>query len=523
MPNIFTQRTPGQPDALNAWITSPKLENPLDEPVLDYFDSSDGIGEGFQLKAYTSDFKIIYPPTGVGEAWTMSAGLARSSRQPDLAFAALMKPAQGSGGGISAYKSAKYTPEYIAYRDEMKFWFQYADHVMYQGYPATQSAYWSQVISKQPMGLAYNEIIYKNATARETIERVCKIVNYYSRPPCNESYMFASLENNKKSNKATVVYNYQPDYLDHCNPNLYGAKKIPDPIANAPPSSFTASASTTGRAMIAICGFGILIQVILIVLFNLKWNEHVIKAAAHWPSMLIMSGSILTLGSVMMRVSFTEHLGWAQCFGTYWLFSIGYSRVLGSLAMKCYRVDRIFRNTKTNYSFSDTKVMLLIGFIISGDVLVSLMYQFWIVDDSKFQNVTIPMTGLTFQQVKCPTVHEIPTILYYVYNAGVLLISAVFAFRTRNVTSTYNENTFTAAAIGLICVVSIVIVPVLNLVTSSEAQLLLVGLGTFVATVLSTLIFAILKLLVAFKILKIKQSMPTISNIKGDRSSAPGD
>ncbi|KAJ3050106.1 hypothetical protein HK097_008911 [Rhizophlyctis rosea] len=537
MSDIFTLRAANQPAEFAAWKDKERLPNPLDEPALNFYDISNGKGEGFQLKAYTSDFAVIYPPTGVGEAWTMSAGLARRSRWPELGFEALMKvvatnerlqvntpqPQSGSLGGISAFKSVKYSPEYQVKKTDMEFWFQYADHVMYQGYPATQSAYWSQVLTKNPLGLAYKDILYKGASAKEEISRVCAIVDYYSRPPCNEKNMVAKLQNNEANNKATVIYEYEPNYTYYCNPNLYGAKKIPDPIVNALPTSFTSSRSTTGKAMMAISAAGIGIELVLLILFIVKRDAPVIKAAARGPSYLIFLGAMLTLASVIMRVSADGDLKWSNCFGTYWLFSIGYAMVLGSLAVKSYRVDAIFRNRKASFSFSDAKVMILIASVVLGDVIISFMYQFWVIDSSRTQLTTIPLTDLTFTQTKCPTIHETPTVLYYLYNALLLLVAAIFAFRTRNVVSTFNENTFTAAAIGLITVISIVIVPVLNLVTSSEAQYLLIGLGTFLATVLSTVIFAVPKLLVAFEVLRLGGA-PTTTTVMaktGMTSSSP--
>ncbi|KAJ3043496.1 hypothetical protein HDV00_004885 [Rhizophlyctis rosea] len=65
----------------------------------------------------------------------------------------------------------------------------------------------------------------------------------------------------------------------------------------------------------------------------------------------------------------------------------------------------------------------------------------------------------------------------------------------------FNENTFTVSSVGLICVVTVVVVPILNFISSSQAVFLPVGLGTFIATVVSSIIFAAPKLLAAFGLL----------------------
>ncbi|KAJ3041592.1 hypothetical protein HDV00_009069 [Rhizophlyctis rosea] len=74
-------------------------------------------------------------------------------------------------------------------------------------------------------------------------------------------------------------------------------------------------------------------------------------------------------------------------------------------------------------------------------------------------------------------------------------------------TAEYNENFFTTSAIGLISVVTVIIVPVLYLVDSQEISLILIGLGTFIATVGSTCTFAIPKLLIAYDLVNVSSQM----------------
>ncbi|KAJ3042149.1 hypothetical protein HDV00_008034 [Rhizophlyctis rosea] len=81
-----------------------------------------------------------------------------------------------------------------------------------------------------------------------------------------------------------------------------------------------------------------------------------------------------------------------------------------------------------------------------------------------------------------------------------MILAAIFAFRTRRVSSAYNENVFTVAAIGVIAVTSIVVVPVLQILTSPTASYMLIALGTVLGTLAPTLIFAIPKLFVAYNI-----------------------
>ena len=113
------------------------------------------------------------------------------------------------------------------------------------------------------------------------------------------------------------------------------------------------------------------------------------------------------------------------------------------------------------------------------------MYQFWIIDNSRVKKTPLPNSIFIVQQVECPISHQAPTILLYIYNASILVIAALYAWRTRNVISSkvirelrecetlvavtnirlslaFNENNFTVAAITLITVITIVIVPVIQ-------------------------------------------------------------
>ncbi|KAJ3047382.1 hypothetical protein HK097_011579 [Rhizophlyctis rosea] len=168
-------------------------------------------------------------------------------------------------------------------------------------------------------------------------------------------------------------------------------------------------------------------------------------------------------------------------------------------------LDRIFRNTMPGYKFTDFSVILHIVGVVAVEVGLMLVFQLWVRWETDFQQHTMP-DGSVLTQRDCPKSHPGAVFLLYVYNAIVLLVAAVFAFRVRNVLSAFNENFFTVTAIGLITVITVVIVPVLYLITSAEASFLLLALGTFAATLLSTLIFAVPKLLMASGHLKYREA-----------------
>jgi len=425
----------------------------------------------------------------------------------------------GVNGGVSGFMSAKYTPEYKV-RNRATFYPALVDHVTYAGYPVPQSPSFGLLGNRNPLGLAVSEILFKNVTIPDALDRACTIINVMTRPSCTAENYEAYLDPVWKQGRADLAYRWKTGYNDTCNPELANSIRPPETIRKAVTLSYISTQSVVGQAMMGISVVGLIIEFVLLGLFIWKRDAQVIRASSRSASYLILIGAMLTLASTIMRTSSQGELNWPQCFGTYWLFSIGYGTILGSLAMKSYRVDSIFRGKGSGKGrkFSDLKLVGYIAAIVFGEVVLCLMYQFMIEDNSRETLVDLPSLNVALKQIDCPVINQAPTILLYVYNASLIVIAAFFPWRTRNVISAYNENTFTASAIGLICVITVVIVPVIYLINAAQATFLLIALGTFVASVLSTLIFAVPKLLVAFGIVQMQDVSATLKNQTGQTS-----
>ncbi|KAJ3050383.1 hypothetical protein HK097_008664 [Rhizophlyctis rosea] len=400
-------------------------------------------------------------------------------------------------GGISAWISSGYAKE-LQNDAEYKFYKGLIAHGVFPGYPNPQSASHYETSQRDPIRAIMNEILFKNVTVADALKRACDIINYATRPPCGEKEWKVETIDDSKNNKATVKFSWKDGIDESCRTDLVIAQQPAPAITNYLPSSSIGGTSSTGLAITILCTFGILIECVLILLITWKRKVQVIRAASFIPSLMIMFGAILTLLSVIVRVGRPGQLGWLQCYGTYWFFALGFSTLLGSLAMKSYRIHTIFSTKGQVIKFSDFKLIGLILLLSIVNVVLCLMYQFWIIDNSKVKKTPLPNSIFEVQQVECPISHQAPTILLYLYNASIIVVAAFYAWRTRNVISSFNENNFTVAAITLITVITIVIVPVIQMISSPEAVFLLIGLGTFLASVLSTLVFAVPKLLVAF-------------------------
>ena len=121
-----------------------------------------------------------------------------------------------------------------------------------------------------------------------------------------------------------------------------------------------------------------------------------------------------------------------------WAFGLGFALVLGSLAVKTYRVDRIFRNKSPSFKFPDIKVVLYITGVTLGEIICLLVrfqanqkretlhgvdsagfqiFQFWLESDSGEKIITIPNSNVILSQPDCRVSHVgAVAILYMVGN-----------------------------------------------------------------------------------------------------------
>ncbi|KAJ3052816.1 hypothetical protein HK097_005612 [Rhizophlyctis rosea] len=299
------------------WRSQPKKENPLEEPIFMMGDTHTwDFGNpqlleqpGFSFEnGFGSDLVKIYPPTGVAQVSAMMVGLHRENphRDSSKAYHALLHAIafndrlhvndpfvkdSGPQGGVSGYRSAKYTMEYIGQGATRDFYTDMMDQVMFMGYPVPQYASYGLLEKYNPMQIVFNEIMFKNVPVTEALERACTIINYATRPPCDSSHWRAKLQPDHEDNKADVIFEWREDKNLTCRDDLFGAKALPDIVINAVPLATIATQSKMAQAIIGISTIGIIFEVTLGAFFVWKRHAQVIRAAALTPSLFILFGT----------------------------------------------------------------------------------------------------------------------------------------------------------------------------------------------------------------------------------------
>ncbi|KAJ3053663.1 hypothetical protein HK097_003677 [Rhizophlyctis rosea] len=446
---LYWQKTPGvlQPrvtypehqERFDKWLLEPK-KNPLEEPLFymgdthtwSFGDPTKKEQDGFSFEnGFGGDLVKIYPPTGVGQVSAMLVGLHKENpyRDATKGYQALLgaiafnerlhvndpfvKDA-GPQGGVSGYRSAKYTAEYLGQGKTRTFYADMMDQVMFMGYPVPQYASYGLLEKYNPMQILFNEVMFKGIPLKEALERACVIINHATRPPCDESNWKARIQPNFQNNKGDVVYEWNADKDAVCRSDLAAAKAIPATVVNAVPLPTISTQSGMSKAMTAFASIAIIVETFLIVMFLWKRNSQVIRASSIIASLLILFGAIMTLVSVIMRTTGGDSIGWVQCYGTYWFFAIGFGTVLGALAMKSYRVDKIFRSRKQGTAFGDLMLMTLIGLIVFGEIVMMLIYQFWTIPGSDKRMIDVKLSNVAVEVEDCKKSHEAATYLLYI-------------------------------------------------------------------------------------------------------------
>ncbi|KAJ3042486.1 hypothetical protein HDV00_007257 [Rhizophlyctis rosea] len=406
------------------WLSQPPRD-PADEPLFAFWDPSlKPPPYGNFLPAYGTDFNRIYPPTGAGYLGARLFGIARTSRNITRAYNVLIAAfarnrrhhvncptvSNNNGGGVSGYLGASAIPEYAL--TSKSFYTGLLDHTIAIGTPAAQGMSYGEIAKFNPMQRAFNDILYKNMSVAEALDRVCVFINNNTKPPCTADDVEPYLVEDLQSETITLKFKWK-DVRD-CNENLPNSAQIPSPLINAVAQSYTSKDSTTAKAIIGLVTIGLVLLTILMLLFVIKRNSPPVRAASWMFSVAIIFGGHLALVSVVLQVSMDNKVGWVECLGPSWFFFPGFGLVMGSLLVKTYRVDKIFRNQTIGFALPDLNLLGYIVLVEVVEVALLLVFQFENQQSSYTQWTQIPNTDYSVIQNACPKTRGVGQVLLYI-------------------------------------------------------------------------------------------------------------
>ncbi|KAJ3166439.1 Metabotropic GABA-B receptor subtype 3A [Geranomyces variabilis] len=199
------------------------------------------------------------------------------------------------------------------------------------------------------------------------------------------------------------------------------------------------------------------------------WRGHeAIKSVSAPFCILIDFGIMMVLGSVFLNVGAPTL---STCISYVWMMSLGITVVLSSLAVKLYRLYRIFDNRiLLNRRFPEGQ--LLKQALVLMSITISLLAAWTIGSPPTPQIREYPSRGLYVTSCTVgvgSTVWSSTVIgLLIGYNIIGSCVLAVLAFKTRNVWSQYNESRYIAVTVYNFLLISIALISVTIGLSSSD-------------------------------------------------------
>lgn len=203
--------------------------------------------------------------------------------------------------------------------------------------------------------------------------------------------------------------------------------------------------------VVTFSSLGILATSVVCVVFVKFAQTPLIKASGHELSVVLLLGIVLCYGFAFIMVSYPSKVVCAvQRFGIGLCFCVCYA----SLLVRTNRIARIFSGVKTP-SFISPKSQLLITAVIIAPELAMAITEL---------SIRPPKAVASYEQkdfafIKC-NISTVAMASLFAYNAFLIILCTVYAFRTRKTPLNFNEAKFIGFCMYTTCVIWIAFVPV---------------------------------------------------------------
>ncbi|KNE73273.1 hypothetical protein AMAG_17443 [Allomyces macrogynus ATCC 38327] len=153
----------------------------------------------------------------------------------------------------------------------------------------------------------------------------------------------------------------------------------------------------------------------------------------------------ITVGCVLVLVSeflVVDVPTWFSCHGAAWFFTMGYELVLASAAVKTFRVYKIFDN-KALAKLKNISNRALFSKIATVMAVQMLVFAIWVGVAPRWPELVSTKLYLSYAcKQNNDTAYFVVLAVSLAYNIGILLTVCFFAYKTRNVMSSFRETSF---------------------------------------------------------------------------------
>ena len=247
----------------------------------------------------------------------------------------------------------------------------------------------------------------------------------------------------------------------------------------------------------AITGFGIAAMVILLVTFVTSaiilaiYRHRTVLRSSSVPFLGLILGG-LSLLAISISLWSAPTVDSTHCGSFMWLASIGFSLVFVPFFAKTWRIYLIFSRQKLQVvKMSNKRLMIIVCAFFLAELIVMLAWS----QVSPLKPVTYyrNISGTIHQATHCSVDSDgmIFVVIEAVYKGALLLTGSLIAFRTRKVTSSFNESSSIALSIYSCLFSSVILGALIYFVSAFEDTLilLLLFLIFWLATVTWALLF----------------------------------
>lgn len=186
--------------------------------------------------------------------------------------------------------------------------------------------------------------------------------------------------------------------------------------------------------VLLFASIGILFTLTVLGIFLYYFNTPVIKAMGRELSLLLLAGVMTSLGTVFLVVAPPTVV---MCAVTRFLLGVSYTIIYASILTKTNRISRIFSDTSTpnKARFTSPGSQLLIAsFLIFGECVILAI---WL---GAVQPAVIPTYPSPAEKVLvCFGMLGTGTLVPLIYPFLLLLLCAIYAFKTRKTPEGFNE------------------------------------------------------------------------------------
>ncbi|ELU18505.1 hypothetical protein CAPTEDRAFT_168165 [Capitella teleta] len=219
-------------------------------------------------------------------------------------------------------------------------------------------------------------------------------------------------------------------------------------------------------SVLAMASVGILLTIVVLCIFVTYLDTPVIKASGRELSLVLMAGILLSYGTVFAVVAPPSV---PICSISHLLLGLSYTVIYASILTKTSRIARIFADhrgtpNKTRFTSPGSQIVI-VGVLVFGECVILAI---WMAASPPKVIHTYPTRGQNV--LACDNAEGAHSLIPLIYPFLLLLLCAVYVFKTRKTPDGFNETRLIAFTSYTTVVIWLAFTPLYAIVTDSHVR-----------------------------------------------------